>query len=117
MRRLDADDPQDFWSAVLRRFHVSKVAFSRHLPDDRYFYVLEALPMVGEPRTLIIPEKYRREFPPLPSILDLTHTAGRFSDPTHRAIYLGQDALYGVDRDGMHRVSEPLDFKLRADDA
>jgi hypothetical protein len=117
MRRLDADDPQDFWSAVLRRFGVSKVAFSMHLPDDRYFYVLEALPMVGSPRTLIIPEKFRREFPPLPSILDLTHSAGRFSDPTHRAIYLTQDAVSEVDRDGIHRVSEPLDFTLRSDDA
>jgi hypothetical protein len=44
-----------------------------HLPDDQQVYVMDAINWLGEPKTLIIPERYRREFPPLPSILDLEH--------------------------------------------
>jgi hypothetical protein len=52
-----------------------KVAFSSHLPDDEHLYILDAVPMLGAPRTMIIPERYRRELPPLPSILALAWPA------------------------------------------
>jgi hypothetical protein len=71
-RRFQADCAMAFWTAATRRFGVTKVCFSAHLPDDQSAYVLEAIPWLGSPRTLIVPERWLRELAPLPSILDLT---------------------------------------------
>src|SRR5262245_43151567 len=109
MRDSEAIGLQDFWSTVLHRFNVSKVAFSKHLPDDQYGYRLAAMPDMGTPATLILPEKYRREFPPLPSILDLTYPKTRFLDPPYGGVYLGPDGVYEADGEGIRRVSEPLE--------
>jgi hypothetical protein len=78
-----ASDAADFWAAVRRRFGVLKVTFSSYLPDDHSAYVLAAVPSLGTVRTLVIPERWRRDLPPLPSVLDL-HTHGAVEE-SHRA--------------------------------
>jgi hypothetical protein len=50
---------------------IATIRFSMHLPDDQHIYILDAQGWLGEPKTWIIQEKWRRELPPLPSILDL----------------------------------------------
>lgn len=54
---------------------------------------------LGSPANLIIPERWKRDLPPLPSALDI---AGPVT-------FLRPDGVYWVDRDGTRRVSEPLE--------
>jgi hypothetical protein len=54
---------------------------------------------LGQPRILVIPEKYRRELPPLPSILDLRNPEYTF--------YRSDVKCYLTDPEGFRRISEP----------
>jgi len=96
LRRRGVDASRDFWSAMLHHFSISKVAFSRHLPDDQFMYVLAAVPEWGSPATLLMPERWKQDLPPLPSILDL---ANPVTD-------LGLDGVSAADG-GLRRLSNP----------
>jgi hypothetical protein len=99
-RSLEVHSSADFWSAMRGRFGVSAFAFSTYLPDDGYVYILAAVPELGTPETMIIPEKYRRELPPLPSILNLA------AAPT---VFMRPNGVYQADAESIRRVSEPLE--------
>jgi hypothetical protein len=59
----------DFWAAMMAKHGVQQVRFCAHLPDDDHAYVMAAIPWLNQPATLILPERWRRELPPLPRLL------------------------------------------------
>jgi hypothetical protein len=74
----------DFWVRAMATHGVQQVRFRRHLAEDpsqrfesRHTYgcepparILAAIPWLGQPATLILPEVWRRHLPPLPRLLN-----------------------------------------------